>query len=81
MVAPGALWLRTRVNWDAMSIDAQRDRLVSVTQANVMEPLGLVKQASRLQVPPAMPMLDLMGRGVGQRLWHGMRRPDHCSMA
>ncbi|MBT9486793.1 MAG: TetR/AcrR family transcriptional regulator [Rubrivivax sp.] len=50
---------RTRVDLDAMFIWSQMHGLASITQANVMDHLGLVPQASRQMVPHAMHMLSL----------------------
>lgn len=50
---------RTRVDLDAMFIWSQMHGLASITQANVMDHLGLVPKASQQMVPHAMHMLSL----------------------
>lgn len=49
---------RKRVDLDAMFIWAQMHGLASITQANVMDHLGLAPQASEQMVPHAMQMLS-----------------------
>lgn len=64
---------RTRVDLDAMFIWSQMHGLASITQANVMDHLGLVPQASRQMVPHALHMLSL----AMDAALHGPARPDH----
>ena len=50
---------RTRVDLDAMFIWSQMHGLASITNADVMDHLGLAPQAGRQMVPHAMQMLSL----------------------
>lgn len=50
---------RSRVDLDAMFIWSQMHGLASITQANVMEHLGLAAQTGRQMVPHAMAMIEL----------------------